>query len=406
MTTRRDPLHATLNRRQFLGRLGLAVGAGIAGRGLPAVGKENEQPSFAEALDFLDKEFKAATFPGAALVVTQHRKTVLEKYWGTYTTWQKPDIPCGAGMVNMLYSVSKLVTSTVVVIAHQDGLLDYDAPVSKYIPEFVGGGKDKIIVRHLLTHAAGIPGVPLKAVDTEEKWQAAIQTLCAAKVDWEPGSRTVYHGLTGHLLAAEIVRRGSGRKSWDTICRERLFGPLGADSLTFRVPAKDVPVAVTPRSFQEALQQGSWGIAGHPAGGAFGTSADLLKVLHLHLNQGVWQGKTLIKPDVLKEMHTVQYAAQIEKAIRAGQKPGYQTWGLGVLLRGTGPADGAHDWFGMGQVKTPAVFGHAGISTIIGVADPDRDAALVFLTTDAPKPDAKVGPLRSGVVAKVLAKLA
>jgi CubicO group peptidase (beta-lactamase class C family) len=129
-------------------------------------------------------------------------------------------------------------------------------------------------------------------------------------------------------------------------------------------------------------------------------------VLHLHLNQGVWQGKTLIKPDALKEMHTVQYAALIEKALKAGQTPSHQPWGLGILLRSTGPVAGGHDWFGMGQVQTPTVFGHAGISTIIGVADPERDAALVFLTTDAPKPEAKVGPLRSGVVAKVLAKLA
>jgi hypothetical protein len=110
--------------------------------------------------------------------------------------------------------------------------------------------------------------------------------------------------------------------------------------------------------------------------------------------------------EALKEMHTVQYAAQIEKAIQAGQRPGHQPWGLGLLLRGDGPVAAAHDWFGIGQVQAPRLFDHAGISTILGVADPDRDAALVFLTTDAPKPDAKVGPLRSGVVAKVLAKLA
>jgi CubicO group peptidase (beta-lactamase class C family) len=268
-------------------------------------------------------------------------------------------------------------------MAHQDGLFDYDAPVSKYIPEFVGGGKDRIVVRHLLTHSAGLPGVPLQAVDTEEKWQAAVKTLCAAKVDWEPGSKTLYHGLTGHFLAAEVVRRRSDRKRWETICRERLFQPLGADSLTFSRPGKDVPVAITPHSSRAAFKLGPQFFEGHPAGGAFGTAGDLLKVLHLHLGKGVWQGKTLIKADAWKEMHTVQYAAQIDQAVKAGKTPSHEPWGLGILLRGPGPATGGHLWFGMGQVKTPTLFGHAGISTIIGVADPERDAALVFLTTDA-----------------------
>src|SRR5689334_15240969 len=105
MTTPRSLPPPSVHRRQFLQVLSLAVGAGIAPRRLHADGKVDEKPSFAEALDFLDKEFKAATFPGAALVVTQRRKTVLDKYWGTYTSRDKPDVPCGAGMVNMLYSV-------------------------------------------------------------------------------------------------------------------------------------------------------------------------------------------------------------------------------------------------------------------------------------------------------------
>jgi CubicO group peptidase (beta-lactamase class C family) len=339
------------------------------------------------------------------LVVTRHRKTILEKYWGSYSNSEGREVPCNAAMVNMLFSVSKLVASTVIVMAHQDGLLDYDEPVSRYIPEFVGGGKEKVHVRHLLTHSAGIPNVPLKAVDTEEKWQSAVKTLCAASVEWEPGSKTQYHGLTGHFLAAEIVRRRSEGKPWETICRERLFQPLGAESLTFRRPAKEVPVAITPRSAPEKVPL-SQTIAGHPAGSAYGTAADLLKVLHLHLDQGVWEGKTLLKPDALKEMHTIQYAAQIEKARKAGTPPSHQPWGLGTLLRGPGPVVPGHDWFGMGQVKNAALFGHAGISTIIAVADPQLDAALVFLTTDAPKPEARAAALRSGVVAKVLAKLA
>jgi CubicO group peptidase (beta-lactamase class C family) len=240
-----------------------------------------------------------------------------------------------------------------------------------------------------------------------------VRTLCEAKVEWEPGSRTLYHGLTGHFLAAEVVRQVSGRKPWEAICRERLFGPIGAASLTFRKPGRETPVALTPRSPELAFapdspefKLGPTNIAGHPAGGAFGTAGDLLKVLHLHLNNGVWGGKALIKPDALRQMHTVQYAAAIRKAHEAGQPPAHQPWGLGILIRGDGPADPVHHGFGLGQVGHAGLFGHAGIGTIIGVADPSCDAALVFLTTDTPKPDAKVASVRSGVVARVLERLA
>jgi CubicO group peptidase (beta-lactamase class C family) len=196
-------------------------------------------------------------------------------------------------------------------------------------------------------------------------------------------------------------------KPWEIICQELLFKPIGAESLTFKMPGKQIPVSITPQPPEGPYNPAGFNdaIAGHPAGSAFGTCADLLKVLHLHLNRGVWEGKTLIKPETLKEMHTVQYSAEIDSATKAGKPPAHEKWGLGILLRGTGPAQPAHGWFGMGDVETPGVFGHAGIDTIIAVADPEQDVALVFLTTDSPKPSAKVSPLRSGVVAKAFAGL-
>lgn len=401
---------ALRNRRQCLKELGLGLAAsGISSRALAAFQDSNKpRPDFSTVLSFIDAEFAAKTFPGALLAVTQGRKLVLEKTWGTYCSRADRQAACDPAMVNMCYSVSKLVASTVIVMAQQTAGFEYDTPISKYIPEFTGGGKDPITVRHLLTHSAGLPGVPLKAVDTPEKWDAAVATLCAAKVEWEPGSKAAYHGLTGHFLAAEVVRRCLKLKPWEEICQELLFGPIGAKSLSFNVPPESIAVAGTPQPAQGPFSFAGFneGIAGHPAGGAFGSADDLLKVLHLHLNGGTWGGKTLIEPGALQEMHTVQYAAQIDEAIKAGRPPAYDAWGLGILLRGPGAARGGHGWFGMAEVNEPGVFGHAGIDTIIAVGDPKLDAALVFLTTDSPKPTAKVSPLRSGTVAKAFGALA
>jgi CubicO group peptidase (beta-lactamase class C family) len=277
--------------------------------------------------------------------------------------------------------------------------------VRTYLPEFTGGGKEKITLRHLLTHSAGIPSVPVGRADTEEAWQAAFQLLCAASTEWEPGSKTQYHGLTGMFMAAAVVRRLNESKPWERICKERLFTPLGAKSLTFELPT-DAPLALTPQPKEPPKQlRDVFPYAGHPAGGCFGTPADALKVLQLHLNGGTWHGKRLLSEKALAEMHTVQYRKEIEQARAAGKTPVHEPWGLGPLLRGDGPPGGGHGWFGFRDQASPGVFGHAGIDTVIGVADPATGNALFFVTTDSPKTNPKTVELRNGVTNRVFAAL-
>ena len=78
---------------------------------------------------------------------------------------------------------------------------------------------------------------------------------------------------------------------------------------------------------------------------------------------------------------------------------------LRALLRGEGAKTGSHDWFGFRDQDSPGIFGHAGIDTVIGVADPVTKIALFFVTTDSPKPPDKTVPLRNGVTNRVFAAL-
>lgn len=355
---------------------------------------------------FIEGELAAGTVPGAALIASRNGKVAFERCWGTYCGVRSRAEPLTKAVRHPFFSYSKLVSATVVVMAHQDGLVDYDEPVSKYIPQFTGGGKDAITIRHLLTHSAGIPNAPLGAVRTEEEWRAGVKSVCAAPTEWEPGSKTAYHGLSGLFVAAEAVRRVSGGKSWERICRERLFDPIGARTATFVPPRAGTPVAMTaqpkdlPRSIGEGL-----GMMGHPAGGCIGTPADALKVLQLHLNGGVWRGTRLLRQDELDEMHSVQYLDEIASARAKGKPPVHEPWGLGPLMRGEGPSMGGHDWFGFRDQASPGIFGHAGIDTVIGVADPATGIALFFVTADSPKPPEKTVPLRNGVTNRVFAAL-
>ena len=266
--------------------------------------------------------------------------------------------------------------------------------------------EDLITLRHLLYPLTGIPNVPLGAVRSEAEWQAAVKRVCAARTEWEPGSRTVYHPLSGLFVAAEAARRVSGGKAWAELCRERLFLPLGVRTLTFEVPTDGTPVALTPqpKELPRTLRDGL-ALAGQPAGGCLGTAADALKVMHLHLNRGVWGRRRLLSQRAWEEMHTVQYRREIAKSRQEGRTPAHEPFGLGPLLRGDGPKTGAHDWFGFANQSSPTVFGHAGIDTVIGVGDPATGCALVFITTDSPKPPEKTVPLRNGVTDRVFAAM-
>jgi CubicO group peptidase (beta-lactamase class C family) len=378
------------SRRDFLRQSGLAA---------LAAGADQPAAPFGALVDFVEQAVKANTIPGAGLMFSRHGKTLLERYWGTYCGREKRGLPFDGSVFNIFYSTSKLITSTVVVLAKQDGLVEYDTPVSRYVPEFTGGGREAVTLRHCLTLSSGLPNLHFDSVLTEAEWKAALKMVCGTTPRWPPGSRSEYRNITGHFLAAECVRRRSGMKPWGAISRERLFDPLGAGSLTFELPPAGAAFALSPQP--RSLPSNRPGFPnfspGHPAGGCIGKLGDLMKVLQLHLQRGQWDGKAIMQPAIFKEMHTVQYAQEIAQAQREGKKPAHKSWGLGVLLRGSGPPDQGYRDYGFDGRNAPGVFGQEGIHTVMAVADPTLDAAVVFVVTDSPNPMGKTDDLRNGV---------
>jgi CubicO group peptidase (beta-lactamase class C family) len=357
----------------------------------------------------LEAAIREKTIPGAAIVASLKGKVRLDQVRGTYCSLKEREVQLAAQTLHPLYSFSKLITGTVVAMTIQEGRLEYGDPVSRHIPEFTGGNRERVTLRHCLTHAAGLTKPESKAVDEEASWNAAVQLLCQAPLEWEPGSKTSYHGWSGAFLAAECVRRVSGRKPWVELCQEKLFAPLGLKSLSFVLPSDDQPLALVPQPNPDKplpkSHRAACGYAGHPGAGCVGTLAEALKVLQLHLQEGVWNGKPLIAKEVFRQMHTVQYAREIEAARAAGKSPAHEPWGLGPLLRGEGPSVGGHKWFGFANQTSAGIFGHAGIDTLIGVADPRSQKALVFASTHSPKPANQTVPLRNKVTDLTFAEL-
>jgi CubicO group peptidase (beta-lactamase class C family) len=164
---------------------------------------------------------------GAAVSVVVDGRTVVD-LWAGYADaalnrpWEDDTI------VNV-YSTTKGITA---VCAHRladQGLLDIDAPVAKYWPEFAQSGKGEIPVRYLLSHRAGLPGVrKMLPVGAAYDWETMTSALAAEEPWWEPGTKHGYHALTYGYLVGEVVRRISGQTVGQYF-RKEIAEPLGLD---------------------------------------------------------------------------------------------------------------------------------------------------------------------------------
>jgi CubicO group peptidase (beta-lactamase class C family) len=173
---------------------------------------------------------------GAQLCVYRHGRRVVDLWAGTD---KRKDRPYTADTITILMSCTKAVTAISLHMLAQRGLVDYDAPVARYWPEFAAKGKGAITVRDSLSHRAG-----LMSFDEEAgiegpalyDWKRCTDALANMEPWWQPGTAYFYHALTFGYLAGEIVRRVSG-KSVGKFVDEQIARPLKID-LWIGLPAE------------------------------------------------------------------------------------------------------------------------------------------------------------------------
>jgi CubicO group peptidase (beta-lactamase class C family) len=144
--------------------------------------------------------------------------------------------PWTADTIVNVWSTTKTVTALAVLMLVDRGLVDIDAPVARYWPEFAAAGKENVLVRHLMSHSSGVSGWELPFThDDMYDWEKATSHLAAQAPWWEPGTASGYHAENqGHLLG-EIVRRVTG-KTLKQFVAEEIAGPLDAD---FQIGARE-----------------------------------------------------------------------------------------------------------------------------------------------------------------------
>ncbi len=188
---------------------------------------------FARVADVFAQQI-GQTDGGASLAVYHHGELVVD-LWGGYRGIEGD--PWTRDTLAMCFSTTKGVAATAAHVLADRGLLDYDARVAAYWPEFAQNGKQDITVRQVLSHSAGLHrfGTIIDHGSKMLDWDHMTDALAAAAPVYEPGTAVGYHGLTFGWLVGEIVRRISGVPI-DRFVQEEIADPLGLDGLYIGCP--------------------------------------------------------------------------------------------------------------------------------------------------------------------------
>lgn len=336
--------------------------------------------------------------PAVGLTVFHRGRCVLDRTVGHVD--HQPGAPAGAvaelDTPFNLFSASKILTAMLIHGLAEDHLIDLDQRVDHYLPGFGRRGKERIRVRHLLNHTAGIPDMPtgidfVGALRTGDiPWEA----LYDLEPQWEPGRAHAYHPITSWVLLQQIAEQVSG-KDLQTLLRTRLIQPAGIEGLTYGVAADDVDRVAkhaytgvpAPRLMSDIFER-TIGVnldtAVHltnspefltailPSANICGTGRQVCQFLQLLLDGG----RAVDGSRVLQE-RTIRTAVTDVTPVQFDGTFGFpMRYGLGMMMGGMR--------FSLFGLNTRGAFGHLGFTGVVVYADPVRELAVAFLNTGKP----------------------
>ncbi|MFF1449282.1 serine hydrolase domain-containing protein [Streptomyces sp. NPDC058274] len=340
-----------------------------------------------------EENFRDRQELGAAVTVVHDGEPVVD-LWGGWADaartrpWERETL------VNV-WSTSKGPTALCAHILADRGLLDFDAPVAAYWPEFAAAGKESVLVRHLLSHRAGLSG--LREPHTLAQlcdWELTVGRLAAQEPWWEPGSRSGYHALTYGFLVGEVVRRVSGLLPGAFLERE-VTGPLGID-FTIGLPEKEAvraaelvhPPASTTGERAAVFAQltpaalaaltnplvgaaeantAQWRAAEIPAANGHGTARAIAALYGIFARHGRHGSQQVLSPGAAERVREGQGRCR-DLVLGAGFAHETEI-GLGLWLSGPNGSYGPN----------PMAFGHDGFGGSCGLADPEAGVSLGYV---------------------------
>jgi CubicO group peptidase (beta-lactamase class C family) len=300
---------------------------------------------------------EAGGYPGAVVIVGRREGVVWRRGFGR-TTWSMLSAPVTP--MQTMYDVASLTkvaaTAMAVMILWDEGRLRLDAPVTHYLPEFRGEGREHILVEHLLTHRGGLPAGP--SLGLAATVAQARRALLSTPVRRAPGVRGTYSDAGPALLA--LVVEAVAREPFEEFVQRRVYRPLGMRHTMFRPAASralnlaPTSASLSPGVVHDGNARRLGGVAGHA--GLFATADDLARLALALLNGGA-VGRVRIVSDSAVDRFTRR---------RAGWRAlGWDTCAGGASC---------------GQRMGERAFGHTGFTGTSMWIDPERELFVIVLT--------------------------
>lgn len=360
-------------------------------------------PGFEAVAETFRASFEGLPAMGAALCIRVEGRTTVDLWGGVADardgqSWQA-DTP------TVVFSCTKALIGIVAAQLVAEGLLDYDAPVARYWPEFAENGKGSVTVADALSHRAGLsaPRLDLAPGDVLD-WQRMTTLLAAQEPLWSPGTGHAYHALTYGWINGEIIRRVTGKSIGQNL-QERLSAPLSLQMTlgqpkTLSLPPAHISVdAALSQYWREQMQkpEPNWPVKSMTLGHALpvdlvtpdgGFNDPLFQTAEIPGAGGIanaralaaicsaavveTDGVRLLDDAAIQRMATAKsFGPQVFEA----PEP-YCTWGLGVQL--DSPAR---------RYLTARSFGHDGAGGQVQFADPVHKVGFGFVTNWMMGPD-------------------
>ncbi|QCX77140.1 D-alanyl-D-alanine carboxypeptidase precursor [Streptomyces sp. YIM 121038] len=358
-------------------------------------------PGYEPVADAFRRTFTALGERGAAVVVYRDGRRVVNLWGGTRDA--DAPAPWEPGTAQIVRSATKGVAAAALLLLHQRGRLDLDAPVAEYWPEFKARGKERALVRHVLAHRAGVPVLdrPLTPAEAYSPDLAAAVVAAQAPA-WEPGTDHGYHAHTFGWLTGELVRRVTGRAIGDWIADE-VAGPLGLD-LWLGLPDAQAPRV--GRLGPLTAGTGRGGLRARPkpeVAAAYADPASLTRRAFAVIDPAPDENDPAHRAAALPASNGVATAdglARFYASLIGDVDGGGRLFAPPTLALARGEASAGPDRvlvtrtrFGLGYMLhgpaapllSPGSFGHPGRGGTLALADPDSALAFAYVTNTMAK---------------------
>jgi len=329
-----------------------------------------------------------SAFPGAYAVVGTHAGTLAKDSAG-HLDWSDSPVPNEHTLWDLASLTKVIGMTTAIMQLYEQGRIELDAPLQRYIPEWQGPHKELVTIRHLITHISGLPADKTYDRMTHSADSIA-KLLFSTPLDTLPGVRMVYSDIGAYMLG-RLVEQVSG-ETLDEYVLNHVFKPLGMDETMYRPPAS-LRSRIAPTEIDSVRGGKVWGVvhderAYYLGGvsahaGIFSSAHDLARFARMYLNGGELDGVRIVKSQTI----ALFTARQWQDRALGWQKP-----------------DGGNS---AGHLMSERAFGHTGFTGTSIWIDHERDVFVILLSNrvNPTRANTKIGRYRVALADAVMSTL-